>query len=87
MIMAKAKKAPALPKPPSPYELVGLRVLKIINSPSAQKAKSATVTRLPEEAPEYWDDVLEEFSQADNVTLDFLDDGSVEISWVTPDEN
>jgi hypothetical protein len=87
MIMAKAKKAPTPPKAPSPYELVGLRVLKIINSPSAQKAKSAILTRLPEEAPEYWEGVLEEFGEADNVTLNFLDDGSVEISWVRPEED
>lgn len=85
--MAKAKKAPAPPKPPTPYELVGLRVLKIISSPSAQKAKSATVTRLPEESADHWDGVLEEFGEADNVTLDFLDDGSVEISWVVPDDD
>lgn len=86
--MAKVKSKPAsAPRLPSPYELVGLRIQKIINSPSAQKLKSATVSRLPEEAPDHWDGVLGEFGEADNVTLDFLDDGSVEISWVTPDED
>lgn len=86
MAKAKSKPAPA-PRLPSPYELVGLRIQKIINSPGAQKAKSVTVTKLPEESVDHWDGVLGEFGEADNVTLDFLDDGSVEISWVTPDED
>ena len=85
--MAKAKKAPTPPKPASPYELVGLRIQKVINSPGAQKLKLATVSRLPEESPEDWDGVLEEFGEVDNVTLEFLDDGSVEISWVKLEED
>lgn len=86
--MAKAKVKPAQEaRPPTPFEAVGLRIQKIINSPAAQKLKSATVSKLPGESADDWDGVLELFGELDNVTLEFLDDGSVEISWVKPEED
>ena len=86
--MAKAKAKPAQEvRPPTSYEAVGLRIQKIINSPAAQKLKSATVSKLPGESAEDWDGVLELFGELDNVTLEFLDDGNVEISWVKPEED
>lgn len=46
--MAKAKAKPAQEvRLPTSYEAVGLRIQKIINSPAAQKLKSATVSKLP----------------------------------------
>lgn len=86
--MAKAKVKPAQEvRLPTPFEAVGLRIQKIINSPAAQKLKSATVSKLPGESADDWDGVLELFGDLDNVTLEFLDDGSVEISWVKPEED
>ena len=86
--MAKAKVKPAQEvRLPTPYEAVGLRIQKIINSPAAQKLKSATVSKLPGESAEDWDGVLEEFGDAEGVTLERLDDGSVEISWVVPKDD
>lgn len=86
--MAKAKVKPAQEvRQPTPFEVVGLRIQKIINSPAAQKLKSATVSKLPGESADDWDGVLELFGELDNVTLEFLDDGSVEISWVKPEED
>jgi hypothetical protein len=86
--MAKAKIKPAQEvRLPSPYEAVGLRIQKIINSPAAQKLKLATVSKLPGESAEDWEGVLELLGELDNVTMEFLDDGSVEISWVKPEED
>ena len=86
--MAKAKVKPAQEvRLPTPNEAVGLRIQKIISSPAAQKLKSATVSKLPEESAEDWDGVLEEFGDAEGVTLERLDDGSVEISWVVPKDD
>jgi len=34
-----------------------------------------------------WVGVLEEFGDAEGVTLERLDDGSVEISWVVPKDD
>lgn len=86
--MAKAKAKPAQEvRLPTPFEAVGLRIQKIINSPAAQKLKSATVSKLPGESTDDWDGVLELFGELDNVTLEFLDDGNVEISWVKPEED
>ena len=82
-----SKKAPKPPALPTDYELVGLHIQKVINSPSAQKLKSATVSSLPEESLEHWYGVLEEFGEVDSVTLEFMDDGRAEISWVNPDED
>ncbi|WP_353852596.1 DUF1654 domain-containing protein, partial [Pseudomonas sp.] len=39
------------------------------------------------ESTEDWDGVLEEFGDAEGVTLEHLDDGSVEISWVVPKDD
>lgn len=81
--MAKAKVKPAQEvRLPTPFEAVGLRIQKAINSPAAQKSKSVTVSKLPGESADDWDGVLEEFGDAEGVTLERLDDGSVEISWV-----
>lgn len=86
--MAKAKVKPAQEvRLPTSYEAVGLRIQKILNSPAAQKLKSATVIKLPGESTEDWDGVLEEFGDAEGVTLERLEDGRVEISWVTPKDD
>lgn len=88
--MAKQKtktKAADTPRPPTPMEIIGARVQKIINSPAAQKAKSATIYKAPEEDQEVWDGLLEAISETDGVSLTFLDDGGVQIAWTVPDED
>jgi hypothetical protein len=69
------------------YERMGLRAQKIINSPSAQKAKAALIFRLPDEPMDEWEQLLEEIDENDNVTLAYRDDGGVHMFWVVPTED
>lgn len=73
--------------PASSYEQLGLRIQKIINSPTAQKARSALIFRLEHESPDDWETLLEEIAENDNVTLAHRDDGGVQIFWVVPKED
>nr|WP_123356328.1 DUF1654 domain-containing protein [Pseudomonas frederiksbergensis] len=73
--------------PPDAYERLGMRVQKIINSPTAQKAKAALIFRLPDEPVDEWERLLEEIDENDNVTLAHRDDGGVQIFWVVPKED
>ncbi|VVM76114.1 hypothetical protein PS645_02021 [Pseudomonas fluorescens] len=72
---------------PDAFELMGIRVQKIINSPTAQKAKAALIFRLPDEPAADWERLLEEIDENDNVTLAYRDDGGVQIFWVVPKED
>lgn len=82
-----AKKSAATPSMPSSYERLGIRVQKIINSPTAQKAKAALVFRLPDELEDEWNQMFEEIAENDNVTLAWRDDGGVQIFWTVPKED
>ncbi len=75
------------PAAPDAYERMGMRVQKIINSPTAQKAKAALIFRLPDEPMDDWERMLEEIDENDNVTLAYRDDGGVQIFWVVPKED
>ena len=75
------------PDAPDAYERMGMRVQKIINSPTAQKAKAALIFRLPDEPMDEWERLLEEIDENDNVTLAYRDDGGVQIFWVVPKED
>ena len=75
------------PAAPDAYERMGMRVQKIINSPTAQKAKAALIFRLPDEPRDDWERLLEEIDENDNVTLAYRDDGGVQIFWVVPKED
>ncbi|WP_052014740.1 DUF1654 domain-containing protein [Pseudomonas fluorescens] len=77
----------AATNPPGAYERLGLRVQKIINSPTAQKAKTALIFRLPDEPVDEWERLLKEIAENDNVTLAYRDDGGVQIFWVVPTED
>ncbi|VVO79053.1 hypothetical protein PS870_01692 [Pseudomonas fluorescens] len=81
-----AKKA-AAPRPPSSYELMGMRIQKIINSTGAQASKRATIYKSPDESPDDWAQLLEDIGEADNVTVAHQDDGGVQIFWVVPKED
>ena len=72
---------------PDTYARMGLRIQKIINSPTAQKAKAALIFRLPDEPVDEWEQLLEEIDENDNVTLAYRDDGGVQIFWVVPRED
>lgn len=78
-----AASAPA----PRPYERMGIRIQKIINSPTAQKSRSALIFRLTDELEDDWNQLLEEIAENDNVTLAYRDDGGVQIFWTVPKED
>lgn len=82
-----SKNAASAPALPSPYERMGIRIQKIINSPAAQKSRSALIFRLPDELEDDWAQMLEEIAENDNVTLAWRDDGGVQIFWTVPRED
>ncbi|MNN76782.1 hypothetical protein D3C81_1931910 [compost metagenome] len=84
--MSKPSKQKA-PAAPTPYEMMGARIQKIINSTSAQQAKSAVLEKAPHEAEGDWERFLDEVAENDNVTLAYHDDGSVRLSWTVPKED
>ena len=83
--MATAKSATL--KLPSSYELLAQRVQKIINSPNAQKAKAALISKLPDASDDDWAQLLGEIAENDNVTLAHRDDGAVQLFWQPPCED
>ena len=82
-----AKKPVNAPPLPSPYEIFGTRIQKIISSPKAQKDKMAVLERLEGDNPEFWERLLEEISENDNVTIAHRDDGGVNVFWTVPEED
>ncbi|MEE3636499.1 DUF1654 domain-containing protein [Pseudomonas sp. AL 58] len=85
--MAKPASKPQTPTLPSSYEMLGMRIQKIINSTGAQTSKSALLERRPDDLPEDWDRLIDEISENDNVTLAHRDDGNVQIFWTVPKED
>lgn len=77
----KPQPAPA----PSTYELLGQRIQRVINSPRAQSERSAVISRAPDEAPEDWDRLLEEFETLEHVTMAPQEDGTIRLRW-NPEE-
>jgi hypothetical protein len=43
---------------PSSYEQLGVRIQKIINSPTAQRSRAALIFRLEQESPDDWETLL-----------------------------
>ena len=82
-----AKKPVKAPPLPSPYEIFGTRIQKIISSPKAQNDKMALLERLEGDNPEFWERLLEEISENDNVTIAHRDDGGVNVFWTVPEED
>jgi hypothetical protein len=62
-------------------------VQKIINSPTAQKSRTALLLRQTDELEDEWNQILEEIAENDNVTLAYRDDGGVQIFWTVPKED
>jgi len=71
----------------SSYQMMGARIQRIINSQSAQKAKSALLYRSPDELESDWERILGEISENDNVTFAHRDDGAVQLFWASPKED
>lgn len=82
-----ARKAAKEPTLPSPYEVFGMRIQKIISSPKAQKDRMAVLDRQEGDNPEFWERLLEEISENDNVTIAHRDCGGVNIFWTVPEED
>ncbi|SEI68370.1 Protein of unknown function [Pseudomonas sp. NFR16] len=72
---------------PDHYQRMGIRIQKIINSPTAQRARSALIFRLADELEDDWNQLLEEIDENDNVTLAWRDDGGVQVFWTVPRED
>ncbi len=72
---------------PASYQRMGIRVQKIINSPTAQKSRAALLFRLQDESEDDWAQLLEEIAENDNVTLAWRDDGGVQLFWTVPKED
>lgn len=71
----------------SSYEQLGIRIQKIINSPTAQRSRAALLFRLEHESTADWETLLEEIAENDNVTLAHRDDGGVQLFWTVPKED
>jgi len=84
--MRMAKKTTSSPPTPKPYDLLALRLQRVINSPAAQRAKTALLERLESDPDEVWEQIMAELEETDNVTLAFRDDGNVQIFWTVPQE-
>ena len=82
-----SKSAAASPASPTPYQLLGTRIQKVINSTGAQKSRSALIFRMPHELEDDWNQMLGEIAENDNVTLAWRDDGGVQIFWTVPSED
>jgi hypothetical protein len=79
-----AKQKIQVPKDPSSYELLGMRVQRAINAPKAQTSKSALLERSANDDPADWDRILDEISENDNVTIAHRDDGLIQLLWTVP---
>jgi len=82
--MAKATTAP---KPPTSYELLGMRIQRAINTPKAQLSKSVLLERSDNDAVADWDRILEEIAENENVTIAHRDDGLIQLFWTVPKED
>ena len=79
--MAKPKSKPT---PPNSFELLGLRIQKIISSPAAQKRKTAVICKETDECAEDWKQLLGEIADTEHVIVRREDDWAVRVSWDLP---
>ena len=77
----------AVPTPPSSYDLMGLRLQKIINSPASQLSKSALLERLPEDKDEDWERLVDELRETENVTVEHRGECYLALTWIVPSED
>ncbi|MNS59731.1 hypothetical protein D3C72_926960 [compost metagenome] len=79
--MAKPKNKPT---PSNSFELLGLRIQKIISAPAAQKRKTAVICKGADECLEDWKRLLEEIAETEHVLVRREDDCVARISWDLP---
>ncbi|MCO8167847.1 DUF1654 domain-containing protein [Pseudomonas sp. 21LCFQ02] len=72
---------------PSSIELLGARLQKVINSPSAQKNRCAVLYKAPEEMQEDWDQIIDAINDTDGVHVVFQDDGGAKVHWEVPQKD
>ncbi|WP_095148146.1 DUF1654 domain-containing protein [Pseudomonas sp. Irchel s3a18] len=77
-------KPPIKPRLPDSFELLGLRIQKIISAPSAQKRKTVVIRKTSDECPQDWKRLLEDIADTEDVTLSPEEDGAVRVSWRLP---
>ncbi|OLU22491.1 hypothetical protein BVH03_25035 [Pseudomonas sp. PA15(2017)] len=82
--MAKGKQQTAAA--PTTYELLGARVQRVINSPAAQKSRSAVLLYAEGDNPDDWAQLLDEIGENDNVTICHRDDG-IQLFWTVPKDD
>ncbi len=68
-------------RPRNSYELVGLRLQRIIASPGVQKVQAVVVSRRDDESPEAWHQVIQDIGDTDGIRVEHLDTGAVRIGW------
>ncbi|MFJ7312548.1 DUF1654 domain-containing protein [Pseudomonas sp. NPDC098747] len=72
------------PTSPNSYELLGLRVQKLITTPVAQKRRSVLVNKMPDECPDDWSRLLDDIAETENVSLSRDENGGALVSWSVP---
>ena len=68
------------------YELMGLRIQKIVNSHAAQKTRCATVSKGMNELDEVWNQLLSDLEETDGVKVALTESGAAKITWQSLDE-
>ncbi|UCJ15536.1 DUF1654 domain-containing protein [Pseudomonas sp. MM211] len=81
-----AKGTPSAAATPSSYALLGARVSRAINSPAAQKSRTAVLLHAEGDNPDDWARILEEIGENDNVTIAHRDDG-YQLFWTVPKDD
>lgn len=68
------------------YELMRLRIQKIVNSHTAQKTRCAIVSKGVNELDEDWSQLLSDLEETDGVKVALTEAGAAKITWQSPDE-
>jgi hypothetical protein len=79
--MAKPKNKPT---PPNSFELLGLRIQKIISSPAAQKRKAVVICKREDECLDDWTRLLDDIADTEHVTVRREDEAAIRVSWDLP---
>ena len=79
--MAKANAAPRIP---SSYEMMGFRIMRLINSPQAQKSRQIRIEILPDESVKDWAQFVDEVSENEDVTVTAKTESSICLAWSAP---
>ena len=64
-----ARKRPSSPTPPSSYALLGQRVQRLVASANARKQRQIELTPEPDDSPEDWERLADEFATLDGVEV------------------